>query len=174
MYEINLGRSAFIPGPHHGIHNMTADFSEALEEWDSFIMSLKHVCRLVGKRFTKERLIFTCFSQPAYRPFADLVRRFNSLVYDKRWNTAAHACVSLMELRVLQRAWSLDRFQGGQRVQQRDDEHACFTSRVVHSWHKQGGGRSLTSNLHHLSACLNITQHLTYTHHSPGVSQLEC
>ena len=132
-----MGRSVFLAGPHHNISNMQGDLDQVLEHWHVFIEMLKHVCRLCTRRYSKDRLIESCFTTPLFlRIYIPLLRSFSGHVYDKRWCTAASAVVQLINLRTgLRQGWNLRRYQAGsarpQGARGNDDEYACIIFTLI-------------------------------------------
>ena len=109
---LDMRNSIFIPGVLHVIHNMTEKLSESLDHYDRYLEYLKHVCRLLSRRWSKDRLKENCFKNhlKVYEP---LLEQFNAEVYEGRWGSVLHAVSELLPMRsALQAGWSKARFGG--------------------------------------------------------------
>ena len=95
QYMIDTSRAVYISGPHHILHNLQEGFSGVLGSWSWFMNLLKHVCRLLTNRWTKDRLISHCFSNGAATAFTSGIRSFHSKVYDARWGLLQQ-CIQLL------------------------------------------------------------------------------
>ena len=101
----------YCAGLLHIAHNMCKDMHNALEHWPVFVDQLTHVCRLLSQKFSRDRLLQTCFSELPWSAFQDQFKSFNSNVYGGRWNTVMIALTDLFPLlHVLRRAWSSAKF----------------------------------------------------------------
>jgi hypothetical protein len=110
-YDVDLTKTIYVAGPHHIVHNMQDELHAAMMFWSWFVLHLKHLCRLLTNKWTKDRLLRTCYADGVANVFYDLIKRFDSLVYDKRWGTAAAAIENLIHLYdALRYGWSKDQF----------------------------------------------------------------
>ena len=109
---IDLTRTIFIYGILHTISNCTKDLGKGGLQWyDKFLEYLTHICRLLSRRWSKSRLLETCFRDPPVSLFSREVIMFNYVVFPSRWGSVLMAAEALIELRlVLRRAWSMQRF----------------------------------------------------------------
>ena len=115
-YIVDLSKAIYSPGPHHVLHNLTNGLPKILAWWDQFVDYSKNVCKLLSLRFSKERLLRTCFTHGAGAMFHDDIEGFNARVYDKRWGTvhnAAHLLVDENISEPLRYSWNKERYKGG-------------------------------------------------------------
>eukprot|EP00969_Alexandrium_andersonii_P055228 2433978-Alexandrium_andersonii.AAC.1 len=83
--------------------------------WQAWLVSLKAVCRLLRAKFSRERLVATCFSEGYLQGFRHLYQSFSGQVYEERWGTVVRAVQELLPLQASLRAgWSRDRYSFGQ------------------------------------------------------------
>ena len=76
-----------------------------------FIELLTHVCRLVRAKWSKARLLHTCFAQQPWLACRSLLEGFTAQVYQGRWNSATDAVKQVSRvLQVLKGAWNLQKF----------------------------------------------------------------
>ena len=123
-YDIDLSKAIYLSGPHHIFHNMQEGFASVLCLWTWYIRHLKHLCRLLTNRWTKARLLRTCFSTPPNVVYSSGIRQFHKRVYDKRWGTAMAAIDDLLPLHLgLTSGWSQARFVAGREMEAEGDEH---------------------------------------------------
>ena len=120
--DIDLSKVVYISGPHHILHNLQDGLHVVLVFWTSFIDSLKHVCRLLSRKWSKQRFMRSCCHTPAGAVFIAEFGSFNSLVYDKRWGTAAAAAHNLVGIMFpLRQCWSRAEYLAGGQVAQGND-----------------------------------------------------
>eukprot|EP00969_Alexandrium_andersonii_P154473 6827907-Alexandrium_andersonii.AAC.1 len=75
--------------------------------WADWVASLKHVCNLIRRPWSKDRLLQTCFASPPASLHRDLYQRFTAQVYEHRWGTVTDAVQQLLPLeQSLRFAWS--------------------------------------------------------------------
>ena len=108
---LDLKDELFIPGLMHITHNITAGLQDSLKQWPHFIELLTHVCRLVRAKWSKARLLHTCFAQQPWLACRSLLEGFTAQVYQGRWNSAMDAVKQVSRvLQVLKGAWNLQKF----------------------------------------------------------------
>ena len=108
------------------MHNMQEGLVLILGDWAWFIELLKHVCRLMSNRWSKNRLLRQCFVHLPAALFADEIQAFHHLVYNKRWGTAVAACVGLMPLmHGLRLGWSLQQYGAAASVARDNDDRSA-------------------------------------------------
>ena len=119
---IDLRLALYTCGILRVIHNATkAVGGLGLLYWDTFIIQLTHVSRLLKRKWSKQRLIATCFRDPPASAFAERVRQFDKSVYVGRWASIILAIAALIPLEdALRSAWSLAAFTMGGRVREED------------------------------------------------------
>eukprot|EP00972_Heterocapsa_arctica_P050312 7398595-Heterocapsa_arctica.AAC.1 len=62
------------------------------------------VCRLLSNKWTKDRLLSTCFKG---HPLAGEIKRFRARIYEARWGSIWYAVGQLMLIRdILCQSWS--------------------------------------------------------------------
>ena len=89
-------------------------------------MLLKHICRLLSRRWSKHRLVRECYSSEDMEVLAPLILGFNKLIYNKRWGTvmaAVHALIPLFQ--VLRRGWSFERFSRGSNLREDEEDESA-------------------------------------------------
>jgi hypothetical protein len=112
--DLDFTRSIFIMGVLHGLHNIVSGLSAVLSYWATYIIELKHVTRLLSKKWSKARLLETCFRVLPYSVFRNEIVAFNASVYDGRWGSALAAVYLLLPLaRPLRMAWSMQAYSMG-------------------------------------------------------------
>ena len=124
-YDIDLTRASYINGPHHIQHDCTEMFGSVLVDWSWAIDILKHICRLISNRGSKQRLLETCFSSGPQVIYASKIRSFYQRVYTKRWGTVLAAVKNLIALYdALLTGWSQQHYTNGQNIQGPEPAHA--------------------------------------------------
>ena len=110
-YNLDFTQSIYIPGPLHIMHNLTEGLGTAMSWWSELILRLTHLCRLLGRKWNRQRLFATCFSDPPWNAFVHLYGSFDGQVYKGRWGTVVHAVKELLPLeRSLRGAWCKAKF----------------------------------------------------------------
>ena len=121
-YEVDMNRACYLVGPHHVFHNLTESLPRTLTYWRDFIDLLKHVCRLLSRKFMKRRLLESCFSHGPQHVFYTPVEKFDKQVYSKRWGTGYAAVHDLLPIMPgLRLGWSKTRYLAGRQPQGDDD-----------------------------------------------------
>jgi hypothetical protein len=112
--DLDFTKSIFIMGVLHGLHNIVAGLSAVLGHWATYIVDLKHITRLLSRKWSKARLLETCFRVLPYSVFRNEIVAFNASVYDGRWGSALNAVYLLLPLaRPLRMAWSMQAYSMG-------------------------------------------------------------
>lgn len=79
-----------------------------LDGFEAFAFKLKHVCRLIARKYSKQRLLETCFKDPPLCFFKDEFRSFSAHVYEARWASVSVASGKVLTLgRYLREGWSI-------------------------------------------------------------------
>lgn len=73
-------------------------FFNVLEWMGEFVRYLKPVCKLCTKKFTKRRLIATCFQERPASLHTASIEAFHAVVYEGRWGSILHCAQSLLEV----------------------------------------------------------------------------
>ena len=125
-HVVDFSPSVFVAGLLHVIDNLTGRLEGALALFTWWLELMKHVCRLLARRYSRERMQEKCFSEP---PLSNLSRKFDGFqasVYKGRWGSVANALSKLLPLETLLRTgWSLQKYRGGGGVEQaRGDDEA--------------------------------------------------
>lgn len=129
-YMVDLTNSVFIAGLLHVLHNTTSDLAAPLHHWATFMGQLRQVCRLLSRRWSRTRLLETCFGAYPQSLRKSEVEGFRAHVYEGRWGTIWKAIGDLLTImEILRFAWSKDVFlHGHAHVQHRaggdDAEHS--------------------------------------------------
>ena len=130
-YEVDMSKAVYIAGPHHMIHNLQNDFPSVMSLWVWFINFLKHVCRLLSNKWSKDRLLRRCFSAGPSQLYYSDISSFSSLVYDARWGTAAAAINNLIPIADgLKLYWNKALFTLGRRVEEDASGKGCDADTV--------------------------------------------
>ena len=124
-YEIDMSHTVYISGPHHILSNCQNDLPSVLSQWEWALLRLTNICRLLSRRYYKNRLIQTCFTGPNNVLAPDILK-FYGKPHKARWGTtAAAACGLLGIFPILVHAWDKDAFMRRGQLEQRDDAHSC-------------------------------------------------
>eukprot|EP00969_Alexandrium_andersonii_P284699 12585102-Alexandrium_andersonii.AAC.1 len=79
--------------------------------WADFLAALKHVADLLRHRWSKDRLLATCFKDPPASACRSDIEGFSAQVYEHRWGTVLHAVAEILPLeKILRFAWSHQAF----------------------------------------------------------------
>eukprot|EP00959_Pyramimonas_sp_CCMP1952_P230123 4811301-Pyramimonas_sp.AAC.1 len=90
---------------------MTEKLGDALDHFSRWFDGLKHICRLVSRRWSKDRLLESCFSNPCFDQHRRQLEDFSVEVYEGRWGSILVALSTLLPLqRILRMGWSLTKF----------------------------------------------------------------
>jgi hypothetical protein len=112
--EVDLSSTIYIPGLLHITHNCVKDLPTCLRHWKDFETKLRHLCRLLSKKYSKQRLLETCFVQYPHRLFKTDYASFSANVYEGRWAAVAIAVGKVLLLeRSLRPAWNLQAYNFG-------------------------------------------------------------
>lgn len=104
---VDLTRALYAGGVLHVVHKATEELGAVLHHWQHFLEELTHVTRLLGRKWSRQRLVSTCFAQPPQAAFAGQLLSFSGGVYQGRWGSIVEAVSSLVPLeRPLRFAWS--------------------------------------------------------------------
>ena len=124
-YDVDFRKTVFISGPHHELSGLIEYMHTALLWWSWCVPRLQEICNLFPLKFSKRRLLETCFKWP--RPtyvYRDEITKFYALVYEKRWGTVSAATVKLSQLRmVIRQAWDKDAYSQGRDMAENADEN---------------------------------------------------
>jgi hypothetical protein len=129
-YRLDFTSSVFIAGFLHILHNTTKDLQDVLGYWDTFINFLRQVCRLLSRKWSRDRLLETCFCDYPERNSRCEIERFKAHVYEGRWGSIWHAIGQISMVKdVLKYAWSKAAFLRGKaemrpRGDAETDEHS--------------------------------------------------
>ena len=123
-FAIDNTKAIFIAGILHCVHNCTKDFGKGfLEYYDVFVERLTHVCRLMSRRWSKQRLLATCFSTLPQSTYYGEFAKFNWVVYPGRWGSILRAIVAILPLKVpLRFAWSYPAYNFNAPAMNRDGD----------------------------------------------------
>ena len=126
-YMVDMTNSIFIPGLLHILHNTTSDLQVPLHYWPTFIEELRQVTRMLSRRWSKARLLETCFALPPQSFRKSEIASFRAPVYEGRWGSIWKSIGDLLDVMDLLRfAWSRDAFSRGRggAQEQRQNEHS--------------------------------------------------
>eukprot|EP00971_Amphidinium_carterae_P095361 1886900-Amphidinium_carterae.2 len=107
----DLTSELFVPGIMHITHNITGSLHTVLREWTHFTNLLTHVCRLLRNKWSKTRLLNTCFTQQPWAACRSKLDTFSAAVYQGRWGSVTDAIEQILPLfPILKGAWDITRF----------------------------------------------------------------
>eukprot|EP00439_Symbiodinium_sp_Y106_P061743 s3556_g9.t1 len=110
-FNLDFSRSLYIAGPLHIMHKLTEGLDRAMSWWKEFVSRMTHVCRLLGHKWNRARLIATCFVDAPWNAFVELYQSFGGAVYQGRWGAVLHAVTELLPLEAsLRGAWCKAKF----------------------------------------------------------------
>ena len=89
--------SLFVAGVLHIIHNAAEDLLDRLQNSVAFLLSLKHICRLLSRQWSRARFAETCLVD-ALAICRDDFEHFSASVYDGRWGSVTHAIGQLLRV----------------------------------------------------------------------------
>lgn len=112
--QLDMRRATFVPGILHVVHNIMQSLSSALVGWDAFIDSLRHVSRLLARKWSRQRFIATCVLNTAFESMADQLKTFSVVVYEGRWGAVLQCLDALAPIKKLLCAtWNTSRYRFG-------------------------------------------------------------
>ena len=111
-YRLDFSSQIFIAGLLHISHNLTRDLELVLQHWDTYLIQLTHVCRLLRQPWSRQRLVRTCMQRPPWAACVGQLEQFDAAVYAGRWGTSMDAVIQLVPvLELVRQVWNLDRYQ---------------------------------------------------------------
>jgi hypothetical protein len=120
-YTVSFKGTLYVPGVLHVLHNCTKDLKLQLTEWRWFTERLACLARLVGRPWSRDRLLATCFRDAPHKHSAHLFSVGHHSVYEERW---AETLKVIDEFKILgpplRAAWNLRAFTFGQGNADRD------------------------------------------------------
>ena len=130
---MDLTPSLFISGMLHIIHKATEELGTILYHFQSYLQDLTHVTRLLRRRWSRTRLLQTCFSEGDAALHSHLYSGFSAGVFGGRWGTVMESVSAILPLEMtLRYYWDKTKFQFGNPgdVPPPRDESATDISRV--------------------------------------------
>ena len=111
---IDLTSTLYIAGLLHIVHNCTKDLAIVLLYWEWFTDHLRQLCRLLHKKWARQRLLETCFSAPPHCYRRDDYAHFTAGVYEGRWASVSNATAKVLLLEdSLRAAWNRSAYMFG-------------------------------------------------------------
>ena len=125
--DINMCHTIYISGPHHILSNCQNDLPSVLSHWSWAVLRLSNICRLLTRRYYKQRLLATCFPEDGpHAAFIGDIEGFHGHCHAERWGTTAAAAVQLLAIfSILINAWNKDAFLQHGHLEKRDSEQSC-------------------------------------------------
>ena len=124
-YMIDCTGSIYAAGLLHVLHKAVEGLEEVLVFWPIFIDMLRHVCRLLSQKWSRQRFVETCCNTPALRIRARDLESFSGGVYEGRWGSVVSAIGQLLALEDLLRAvWNKEAFLRGGNEQARNSSNS--------------------------------------------------
>eukprot|EP00974_Lingulodinium_polyedra_P107175 10375813-Lingulodinium_polyedra.AAC.1 len=125
QWLIDLAPSVFLTGVLHVVHCVTGGLKEVMIGFEQFEHQLTHIARLLKRKYSRDRLMQTCFALPPFSMHRDLYVSFDATVYSARWGSLLNACHQLVPLEdSLRAAWDLAAFNGHAPPRQDGGEHS--------------------------------------------------
>ena len=95
----------------HIISNSTLAMGNGMQGWSGWLKSLKAMCNLLRRRYSRQRLQATCFSVEPSSLQWPLFEGFSGHIQDGRWGSIAEASLVFLPLETpLRAAWDIDKF----------------------------------------------------------------
>lgn len=131
-YRVDLRGSVYIAGVLHVLHNCTERLTETMEWWETFVQWLTQVANLLGRDWSRARLLATCFSEWPHRAWQDSFRSFTGHVYEGRWGSVLYCVRQLLPLKLpLVAAWDARKFSFGEQLRDEGEGNQSVRLRVV-------------------------------------------
>ena len=109
--QIDLSASVGIPGMLHIVHNSSRDLARGMPNFDPVVSQIQHVSRLLRRHGSRERLLQTCYNDPAGRVLQASIRKFHAKVNVGRWGSLAECVKQLLELEpILRWGWDMSKY----------------------------------------------------------------
>ena len=121
-FVLDFRHSLYIPGLLHITHNIAKDLPAILVHWEIFVEQLRHVCRLLTSKWSKQRLLQTHFIGAELADVCKKISSFGCKVYEGRWGEVLKCIEVIAPLHdVLQSHWNISSFLAGGGVSERND-----------------------------------------------------
>ena len=113
-WTLDLTQAVFIVGKLHIIHKAIEELEKVLYYFSTYVPKLRHVTALLRRKWSRTRLLSTCFARPTQSTYRWLYSSFFAGVFTGRWGSDMEAVGSILPLEAsLKFAWSLQRYQFG-------------------------------------------------------------
>ena len=113
-WTLDLTPSVFIAGILHIIHKAIEELENVLCYLSTYVPKLRHVTGLLRRKWSRTRLLSTCFARPPQSTYRWLYSSFFAGVFTGRWGSVMEAVGSILPLEAsLKFVWSLQRYQFG-------------------------------------------------------------
>ena len=123
--------SLYISGMLHIVSNLTKDIHGALLHWATFLDELRHVCRLLNHKWSKQRFMKHLLNDAPWSYFMQDIEKFQGGVYEGRWGSVMEAVENLLPLKdVVRGAWNKQRFLAGRGVEEERQDGSAKSVRV--------------------------------------------
>ena len=130
-YEINCSYSLYILGMLHIVSNITKDMELALAWFHIFLKYLTNICRLLSRKWTRQRFRATCLRSPAAAAFHSMFDGFNAHVQTNRWGSVVQVAAALLQLmEPLRRFWSMAAYTAAGRHRADDEGDGTYAVKV--------------------------------------------
>ena len=120
-YIVSFKGTLYVPGVLRVLHNCTRDLKLQLTEWKWFTERISCLARLVGRQWSRDRLLATCFRDAPHKYHAHLYSAGHHFVYEEQW---AETLKVIDEFKILgpslRGAWDLVAFTFGHGNADRD------------------------------------------------------
>ena len=128
---LDLSKSLGVSGMLHIIHNSSKDLGRGMQSYDDTLRRMTHVCNLVRRKTTRERLLERCFGHGNAVALRGPILRFDGKIHKERWGTIAHAVDELLRVEVsLRHAWSIDRYGRGRPQRDFEGDEAAWRAEI--------------------------------------------
>ena len=82
--EVDMMQSLSIDGPSHVLHGATSTLENAMRHYKGCVDGMKHICRLLRRPHTRERLLKRCFNSSVGRAMHDDIKSFKGHIVTNR------------------------------------------------------------------------------------------
>ena len=103
------------PPLHHIIDNATEGLGTAMKDWEPTVDAATLICKLVGRRDHRPRLLQRCFSSDIGATYIPALQKFRGHIFRGRWGTVAFGIQEVLKIQgALRWGWDLDAYLHGE------------------------------------------------------------
>ena len=131
-HDVDVSKAVGIAGLLHIIHNTSDDLGSAMHVFDDVIHQASHICTMIRKETSRDRLFESCFSSAIGRHLRSDFKGFNAKVHKARWGTIAHAVLQLVEVEhALRYCWDKGSYGAANRRDEESDKQYGVDLEIV-------------------------------------------